>query len=125
MMPYLLVFAGGGLGAVLRYMVGRGTIALFGAAWPVGTFAVNVIGSIALGALAGWFVGRGIEDEPIRLFLATGLLGGFTTFSAFSLDAIMLWQRGDAVAAALYVGGSVAVSLAGLAVGLGITSPQI
>ncbi|SMF78807.1 fluoride efflux transporter CrcB [Allosphingosinicella indica] len=121
-MPYLLVFFGGGLGAVLRYIVGRGAIALFGPAWPVGTFAVNVIGSVALGLLAGWFVGRGIEDEPIRLLLATGFLGGFTTFSAFSLDAVLLWQRGDTAAATLYVAASVAVSLAGLALGLWITS---
>ena len=115
----LLVFVGGGLGAVLRYAAGRGAV-LAGWAPPLGTLGVNVAGCFAMGLLAGWFVSRG-GSEPWRLFLLTGLLGGFTTFSAFGLDALMLFQRGTVGSAAAYVTGSVLLSLVAVAGGFALT----
>ena len=78
---------------------------------------MNILGSTIMGLLAGWFAFRG-GHEAMRLFLATGILGGFTTFSAFSLDTVAMWQRGDHLMAAAYVAASVAVSVAGLSLGL-------
>ena len=114
-MNALAVFLGGGIGAVLRYLVGKGTLAWFGPAYPVGTLAVNVAGSLAIGLAVGALEGVG---QPAKLFFVTGLLGGFTTFSAFSLDALTLWQRGETAQAALYVGLSVVLSLAAAFVGM-------
>lgn len=115
----LLVFVGGGMGAVLRYGVGRVAVA---GGWgaPVATLAVNVAGCLVMGLLAGWFVGRG-GSEPWRLFLLSGVLGGFTTFSSFGLDALTLWQRGATGAAAAYVAASVLLSLGAVALGFVIT----
>ncbi|HYF08284.1 MAG TPA: CrcB family protein, partial [Acetobacteraceae bacterium] len=98
----LIVAAGGALGSVLRHLVAVFALGWFGAGFPWGTLAVNVIGSAAIGALAA----TSIEGQA-RLFLVTGLLGGFTTFSAFSLDALRLVEGGRLGGAALYVGGSV------------------
>ena len=111
----LLVFVGGGLGAVLRYGVARVAV-LGGWSAPLATLTVNVVGCLAMGLLAGW-IARSVAGEPWRLFLMTGLLGGFTTFSAFGLDALTLWQRGAAVQAAAYVAASVLVSLGAVALG--------
>ncbi len=105
----MAIFVGGGLGALLRFGVGKWTLAWFGPGFPVGTLAVNVVGSLAIGLAVGALEGVG---QPAKLFFITGLLGGFTTFSAFSLDAITLWQRGQSAQAALYVGLSVVLSLA-------------
>ncbi|MDP9164134.1 MAG: fluoride efflux transporter CrcB [Pseudomonadota bacterium] len=113
-----LVFVGGGLGAVLRYAVGRGAL-LAGWAPPLATLAVNIVGCFVMGLLAGWFVSRG-GSEPWRLFLLTGLLGGFTTFSAFGLDALTLAQRGAFGAALAYVAASVIVSLAAVTAGFAL-----
>ena len=113
-MNALAVFVGGGLGALLRWQVGRWSLAWFGAGFPGGTLAVNVAGSFAIGLAIAALDGVGLAG---RLFFVTGLLGGFTTFSAFSLDALTLWQRGEPLAAALYVGGSVLLSLAAVACG--------
>jgi CrcB protein len=113
---YLLVFLGGGIGAALRHGVNRASLALLGPSLPAGTLLVNVIGSFLMGLLAGWFLQRG-GTESARLFLATGILGGFTTFSALSLDAVLLWQRGDHALAAVYVTASVALSIGGLLAG--------
>lgn len=110
-----LVAAGGAAGSVLRYLTSVLAIELLGAAFPWGTLAVNAIGSFVIGALAG----ADVEGQA-RLLFVTGLLGGFTTFSAFSLDAVLLWERGDAVAAALYVVGSVFLSLVALVAGLAL-----
>ena len=118
-MSTLLIFLGGGAGAVLRHAVNGVALRLVGPAWPAGTFAVNVLGSFAMGLLVGWLVRNNVPSE-LRLTLATGLLGGFTTFSAFSLDAVNLWQRGEIASAALYVGASVTLSLAASAAGLGL-----
>lgn len=121
-MNVLLVFLGGGIGSVLRFGVGRASMALFGAHFPVGTLLVNIIGSAALGLLAGWFAGRGTTSEPIGLLLAVGLLGGFTTFSAFSLDAVLLWQRGDQMLALAYILASLTLAVGASAAGLALST---
>lgn len=117
-----LVFLGAGIGGVLRHGVNVFTPRWLGMGFPYGTMAINILGSGLMGLVAGWFAFRAGEGAPqdLRLFLATGILGGFTTFSAFSLDAVLLWERGDAMLAAIYVIGSVVVSLAALAGGLAV-----
>ncbi len=118
MNAYLLVGLGGAIGAMLRYgaSVSLGSLAN---GFPVATFAVNLAGSIAMGLLIGILAKttRQYQNE-IRLFLAVGIFGGFTTFSSFSLDAFSLLERGDYLLAALYILGSVALGIAGLAMGL-------
>ncbi len=115
-MNAVLVFLGGGLGAVLRYGVNR-LASAGGASFPIGTLIVNVVGSLIIGLLAGLFAAHPAIKPPVRLFLATGLLGGFTTFSAFSLDALSLYQRGQIGPALGYVAASVILSLAAIAIG--------
>jgi CrcB protein len=116
----ILIFLGAGLGGVLRHGVSLAAARAFGPAFPWGTLAINVLGSFLMGLLAGILALRAGAGwaEPARLLLATGLLGGFTTFSAFSLDAALLWERGDAGLAAAYVAASVVLSLLALAAGL-------
>ena len=110
----LAVFVGGGLGSVLRWLVGRWTLDWFGYGFPVGTLAVNIAGSLAIRLAIGALEGVG---QPAKLFFVTGLLGGFTTFSAFSLDALTLWHRGQPAMAALYIAASVVLSLAAAVAG--------
>lgn len=114
---YLIIFAGAGLGGMTRHGVNMATARL-GFAFPWGTFAVNVAGSFLMGALAAWFALRTGAPQHVKLFLTTGVLGGFTTFSAFSLDAALLWERGALGPFAAYVLGSVALSVAGLFAGM-------
>ena len=117
-MNAVLVFFGGGLGAILRFLAGRIAL-LLGWAPPIATLTVNIVGCFVMGVLAGWFITRGTA-EPVRLFLLTGVLGGFTTFSAFGLDTLTLWQRGASSQAAAYVAASVIASLAAVALGFAI-----
>lgn len=118
----LLVALGGGVGAWLRFVVGR----LVGAmAFPWATLAVNVSGSLAMGLLAGWLARHGSGGETWRLLLGVGLLGGFTTFSAFSLDLVELIQRGQAGAAGAYALISVVAGIAGLFAGLAVMRPAL
>jgi len=122
MTQYLLVAIGGALGAMARYGLGltAGRLAP-GAAWPWGTFAANVAGGLLMGLLAGWLALKaGAGQESIRLFAAVGMLGGFTTFSAFSLDTAVLMQERLWLLAALYAGGSVILSVAALFAGLAL-----
>ncbi|MDO8874853.1 MAG: fluoride efflux transporter CrcB [Pseudolabrys sp.] len=119
-MGYLIVFLGGGLGAALRHGVNLASARAFGTALPYGTLTVNVVGSLAMGALAAYFAFKGDASQHWRLFLTTGILGGFTTFSAFSLDAALLYERGEMGLAALYVVASVALSIGGLFAGLAL-----
>ena len=91
----LLVAAGGALGASVRHLVGVASLRAFGSGFPVGTLVVNVVGCLAMGILAGLFATRIQGSEALRLLLATGFIGGFTTFSAFSLDFTVLWDRGE------------------------------
>lgn len=114
----LLACLGGAIGAGLRYLVGHAALRWFGPVFPWGTMIVNIAGSLAMGLLIGILAKRFGTPNEVRIFLATGLLGGFTTFSAFSLDAISLWERGESVLAAGYITGSVVMSLAALFAGL-------
>lgn len=116
-MNALAVFIGGGLGAVLRWLIGRASMAMFGTAFPWGTMAVNIIGSFLIGLSVGAFSAFG-TGQTMRLFLVTGFLGGFTTFSAFSLDALTLWERGQHGVAVAYVLTSVLLSLAAIVAGM-------
>ena len=108
----LIAFLGAGIGGALRHGVNTAGLRLFGSNFPYGTITVNIVGSFLMGLIAGWFAFRsgGGASQPLRLFLTTGVLGGFTTFSAFSLDVALLWERGAATLAALYVAGSVALA---------------
>jgi CrcB protein len=117
---FLLVFLGGGLGAALRHGVNLLAARLLGTHFPYATIIENVSGSLVMGLLAGYFAFKGDAVQPIRLFLATGVLGGYTTFSAFSLDTALLWERGEVGLAVLYVAGSVALSIAALFAGLAL-----
>ena len=120
MQSFLLVFLGGGLGAALRHGVNLISARWFGTAFPWHTLFENVSGSLVMGLLAGYFAMKGDASQHWRLFLTTGILGGYTTFSAFSLDAALLYQRGEVGLAALYVLASVALSIAGLFAGLAL-----
>ena len=113
----LLVMLGGAIGAAMRYHVSRQAAGWFAAGWPGGTLLVNVAGGLAMGLLAGWLHRQG-QSEPWRLLLGVGVLGGFTTFSAFSLETVELMQAGRWNAALLYIGLSVILSLAALLAGL-------
>ena len=122
MLHFALVVLGGGIGAGSRHLVNLAALRLFGSGFPLGTLAVNVVGGFLMGVLAGYFALRysGESGQGVRLFLATGILGGFTTFSAFSLDALLLWERGVFGLAALYVVGSVVLSIGALVAGLSL-----
>jgi CrcB protein len=119
-MGYLIVFLGGGLGAALRHGVNLAGARLAGTSFPYATLFANVTGSLVMGLLAGYFAFRSGSSQHVRLFLTTGILGGYTTFSTFSLDAVLLYERGQTGAAATYVLSSVALSLFGLVIGLAI-----
>lgn len=120
-MAYLLVFLGGGLGAALRHGVNQLAARAFGYEFAFGTLAANILGSLIMGLLAGIFAFHSEASQSWRLFLTTGVLGGFTTFSAFSLEAILLWERGSASLAVLYVALSVGLAIAALLAGLYLT----
>ena len=119
-MSYVIVFLGGGIGAALRHGVNLGAARWLGVGFPFGTLIVNVSGSLIMGLIAGYFAFKGDASQNWRLFLTTGILGGYTTFSAFSLDAALLYERGEVGLAAVYVVASVVLSIAGLFAGLAI-----
>lgn len=119
-MNYLLVFVGGGLGASLRHAVNVGCARAWGLNFPYGTFLINITGSLVMGLIAGYLAFKGDASQPWRLFIMTGILGGYTTFSAFSLDAVTLYERGEVGMALFYVVGSVVLSIAGLVAGLAL-----
>lgn len=109
----LQVAAGGAIGSSLRYLSNVGAMRLFGPGFPWSTLFVNIVGSFAMGLLVELLAHRG--GQHYAPLLMTGILGGFTTFSAFSLDTMVLWERGDHLSALLYIGGSVALSLIAIA----------
>jgi fluoride exporter len=119
-MGYLIVFLGGGFGAALRHGINLGLARLLGGGFPYATFFINVTGSFAMGVIAAWFAFKGDASQHWRLFLTTGILGGYTTFSTFSLDTALLYERGQFGLAAVYVIGSVVLGLIGLFAGLAI-----
>ena len=120
MYQILLVALGGAIGASLRHLSGLAALRLLGTDFPWGTAFVNVVGSFLMGLFIEALARRyGVSNE-MRLFVATGFLGGFTTFSSFSLDAVVLMERGSAGMAFLYVVGSVMVGIAALFAGLAV-----
>ena len=119
---FLLVFLGAGLGGVLRHGTTLAAVRITSLGLPFGTFLVNVGGAMAMGMIAGSRSFHHPSGQEFRLFLTTGVLGGFTTFSAFSYEAVSLWQRGRARDAVAYAVGSVLLSLAALLVGLALTN---
>jgi CrcB protein len=119
-MLYLIVFLGAGIGGALRHGVNVAAARLFGYGFPFGTLIVNITGSFIMGLLAGYFAFRPGIGQHMRLFLTTGILGGFTTFSAFSLDTALLIERHSYGLAAGYVVGSVAASITALFFGLAL-----
>jgi CrcB protein len=93
---------------------------VFGTHFPFGTFLINVSGSLVMGLIAGYLAFKGSAAQPWRLFVMTGVLGGYTTFSTFSLDSALLYERGEIALAALYVAGSIVLAIAGLFAGLAL-----
>lgn len=120
MTPILFVALGGALGSVARYGVNVAAARAFGLGFPWGTLAVNVVGGLVMGLLAAVLALKGEASPETKLFLMTGVLGGFTTFSAFSLDAVALYERGEVGLAAAYVAASVALSIGALVAGLAL-----
>ncbi|MFO1012463.1 MAG: fluoride efflux transporter CrcB [Caulobacteraceae bacterium] len=117
----LLVALGGAVGSVARYLTGVQAMRLFGAAWPVGTFTVNIMGGLLMGVITAWLAHRGeAHQENWRLLLAVGAMGGFTTFSAFSLEVALMLQRRDYLAAFIYVFASVTISIIALFGGMAL-----
>lgn len=112
-----MVAIGGGIGAAARYQVGllsirwAGNSGSLGSTFPWGTLTVNIVGSLIMGAMLGWFAKGGGESENLRVFLVAGLMGGFTTFSAFSAELVTMMHRGQALMAFGYGVGSVALGM--------------
>ncbi len=118
-MNFLLVAAGGAFGAGMRHLASGAVLHRMGSDWPYATFSINVLGSFLLGLLAGCLAYKGAEgSSQLRLLLGTGVLGGFTTFSAYSLETALLIERGKIASAAAYALGSVAVGLVFVFAGL-------
>jgi fluoride exporter len=111
---YLLVFIGGGLGSMARYGLSAFGMRLVGQGFPWPTLVINILGSALMGALMGWLATQGSAPQSLRLFIATGVLGGFTTFSTFSLETVLLYERGQLGLAIAYVAASVAVGVGAL-----------
>ena len=127
MQATLIVFLGAGIGGALRHGTNMAAARLIGSGFPWGTLAVNILGSFVMGVLAGYLAFKaGTEwTQHARLFLATGVLGGFTTFSAFSLDVALMMERQQLVAAGTYVAASVLGSVGALFLGLWLTRTTI
>jgi fluoride exporter len=125
MFQALLVAVGGAIGSLLRYYVGFGSLRLMGPGFPWGTLIVNVVGCFIIGVFAEMIMRRFNASVELRLLLITGFLGGFTTFSAFSLDAITLFERGEVFAGGIYIAASVGLSMVAVMAGLGLTRALI
>ena len=124
-MIVLWVAVGGAIGAAARYLVGMQAVRLLGHDFPWGTLIVNVTGSFAVGVIVALFAHKMQASQEVRAFLTTGILGGFTTFSAFSVDFAVLAERKALAAAGFYVLGSVGLSIAALFAGLWIIRAAI
>jgi fluoride exporter len=119
-MGFLIVFLGGGIGAALRHGVNLLAARYTDTGFPYGTLVINVLGSLAMGLIAEYFALKMGLPQRMRLFLTTGILGGFTTFSAFSLEVALLYERGQLAGAAIYIIASVALAVGALFTGLAI-----
>jgi CrcB protein len=117
---FAIVFLGGGIGAATRHGLNLAGLRMLGPDFPYATMFINITGSIVMGLCAAYFAFKGGASQHWRLFATTGILGGYTTFSAFSLDAALLYERNQLGLAAFYVIGSVVISIAGLFAGLAI-----
>ncbi len=117
----LAIGFGGGIGSIARYLTIVGCGRLCGTSFPWGTLAVNVLGSFVMGILAEIFRRHVLRDPVLATLLTTGFLGGYTTFSTFSLDIALLFERGELVATGLYIGGSLVLSLIAIGSGLALT----
>jgi CrcB protein len=117
-MDYLLVFLGGGLGAALRHGTNSAAAALWGTQYPWGTLFINVSGSLLMGMVVEWAAQKAGLSAPLRLFIATGILGGYTTFSTFSLEAALLHGRGETAAAVAYAAASVVLGVGAFFAGM-------
>jgi CrcB protein len=122
MQVLLVIFVGAGLGGLLRHFTNQMCQRWFGTDLPWGVFIINVSGSFLMGVATGVLAFKATAAWPhsLRLFMTTGVLGGYTTFSAFSLDAVVLIERGDFMEAGLFIAGSVVLSIASLLLGLGL-----
>jgi CrcB protein len=120
MLGFVVVFLGGGLGAALRHGINLAAARTIGTAFPYGTLFINVLGSLCMGLIVEYFALKSGLSQRWLLFITTGILGGFTTFSTFSLDTALLYERGELAAAALYVIASVAVAIAALFAGMSV-----
>jgi CrcB protein len=116
----VLVAVGGAIGSVFRYLVGVWAVRLFGPSFPWGTFAVNVIGSFFIGLMVEMIARRFNASAEMRVFIVTGIIGGFTTWSSFTLDTMVLLERGAAFAAFAYLAGSLVISFAAIFAGLAL-----
>ncbi|NRP18723.1 putative fluoride ion transporter CrcB [Ensifer adhaerens] len=121
----LLVGAGGAIGSMVRYLVGLWTLHRWGPGFPWGTLGVNITGSFLIGLLAELIMRKFGASAEMRLFLITGVLGGYTTFSAFSLDTITLFERGDAALAVTYIAASVVLSILAVFAGLALMRAMV
>lgn len=117
MISILYVMSGGAIGAAMRYGLSR-AISVSGGGWPWSTFIANMLGGLLMGILAAWLVRGNGAAEPMRLFLGVGVLGGFTTFSAFSLEMAQMVQRGQGMMAAAYAAASVILALGAVFAGM-------
>lgn len=118
MFPYLLVMIGGAIGSAFRYHVSRVALATGGPGLPIGTWVVNIVGGLLMGIVAGTLAQGRVEDEPLRLLVGVGMLGGFTTFSAFSLEVFQMLARHEYALALAYSVSSVAGSVLALFAGV-------
>ena len=116
----LLVFCGAGIGGALRHLFNLASARVFGPDLPLSTLVVNVVGSFSIGCIAGYFAVRGHGSQSLQLFLTTGIVGGYTTFSAFSLEAALLWERGQVASFFVFVSASVVLSIAAVFAGLAL-----
>jgi CrcB protein len=114
---YFIVFLGAGIGGALRHGVNVMTARMWGLDFPFGTLVINIFGSLVMGLVVGYLAHIGSAPQSVRLFLMTGIIGGFTTFSAFSLETVMLYERSQWTAVVIYVTASVALSVGALSVG--------
>ena len=119
-MDFLLVFLGGGLGAMTRHGVNVLTAKFWGTQFPIGTLCINILGSFAMGVVVEYWAMKSGAPQQTRLFLTTGVIGGFTTFSTFSLEVALLHSRGELLLAALYLSGSIILGIGGLYTGMAL-----